>query len=162
MNEQNISGQNMDGQKRMESYVKKTMQEIKTDQKDLLNDMMNGEVVDCCFEDNSVTVRFLAQPWQGNRVGNMHGGALCTAFDISMAILARFLANSNFTPTISIEVKFLRPIQIGDYIDIKTTATLAGKRISHFVSEAVNVSTGKLIATSTSVYMNIDTTLEKR
>ena len=151
----------MDGQKKMEAYMEKTIQEIRVDQAEIVNGMMHAEYLGCSFEDKSVKFLFPVLPWQANRVGMMHGGAMCTAFDLSMAALARFVANSNFTPTISLEVKYIRPVQMGDRLVVTTRATTAGRRISQFVSEAVIESTGKLAATATSVYMNIDITKER-
>ena len=151
----------MDGQKKMEAYMEKTIQEIRVDQAEIVNGMMHAEYLGCSFEDKSVKFLFPVLPWQANRVGVMHGGAMCTAFDLSMAALARFVAESNFTPTISLEVKYIRPVQMGDRLVVTTRATTAGRRISQFVSEAVIESTGKLAATATSVYMNIDITKER-
>ena len=92
----------------------------------------------------------------------MHGGMICTAFDITAAAIARFCAGENYAPTISLDVKYIRPVQIGDQLIVTAKATAAGKRITQIVCEARSKNTGKLAATAASVYMNVDTTKEKR
>ena len=100
------------------------------------------------------------QDWQVNRVGNLHGGIICTAFDITTAALARFYARENYALTVSLEVKYIRPVVVGDTLVVTAKATMAGRRITQLTGEAHSKNTGKLVATSASVYMNIDTTKE--
>ena len=95
-----------DGQLRLEAFVEKTLRENNEDQKDRINGMMRSEAAGCSFEDRTITFAFPVQPWQANRVGDMHGGMICTAFDLTIAALARFYAEENFAPTISLDVKF--------------------------------------------------------
>ena len=109
-----------------------------------------------------IKLGFPVQEWQANRGGMMHGGMICTAFDITAAAIARFCAGENYAPTISLDVKYIRPVAIGDQLIVTAKATAAGKRITQIVCEARSKNTGKLAATAASVYMNVDTTKEKR
>ncbi|MCR5481789.1 MAG: PaaI family thioesterase [Clostridia bacterium] len=148
------AGTASEGQKRMEEHMEVTMRELNVDQKNIINGMMQCEYVSCNYEEMSTVMRFPVLPWQVNRVGVLHGGMYCTAFDLAMAVIARFAAQSNFTPTVGIEVKFIRPAKEGQHLLVKTRATACGRRISQFFCEAVIEETGKLAATATSVYMN--------
>ena len=89
------------GQQKLEAHVAKTLQENNIQQKDLINGMMQADDAGCCFADKTITFAFPVQPWQANRAGHLHGGIICTAFDITIAALARFFAGKNYAPTIS-------------------------------------------------------------
>lgn len=150
-----------DGQKRLEEHVKKTLKENNVDQHDTINGMMKSEMAGCSFIDGTITFAFPVQPWQVNRVGTLHGGMICTAFDLTIAALARFYAGENFAPTISLDVKYIRPVRVGDTMLVTARATATGKRITQLTCEACSKESGKLVATGASVYMNVDTVKER-
>lgn len=152
----------MSRQQEMEAYLEQTMDENNRVQKDTVNGMMQSIKIGCSYEDLSITLGFPVLQWQANRGGMMHGGVICTAFDITAAAVARFCAGENYAPTISLDVKYIRPVQLGDTLIVTARATAAGRRITQIVCEAVSKDTGKLAATAATVYMNADTTKEKR
>ena len=150
-----------DGQQRLEEHVDKTIYENNVVQKELINGMMKSEKVSCSYEDKTITFAFPIQPWQANRVGKLHGGIICSAFDMTIAALARFYAGENFAPTISLDVKYVRPVEVGDTMLVTAKAVATGSRISQLTCEAVSKSSGKVVATGASVYMNVDTVKER-
>ncbi|MDY2680594.1 MAG: PaaI family thioesterase [Lentihominibacter sp.] len=149
------------GQKMLEEHVAKTLLENNIEQRDTLNGMMKSSEGRCSFEDKTLTFEFPVQPWQANRVGNLHGGMICTAFDLTIAALARFYAGENFAPTVSLDVKYIRPVKVGDTLTVTARATATGKRITQLTGEAYIKETGRLAATAASVYMNVDTVKER-
>ena len=150
-----------EGQQLLEAHVEKTLHENNVVQKDLLNGMMKCADGGCSFEESELSFRFPVQDWQANRVGNLHGGALCTAFDLTIAALARFYAGENFAPTVSLDVKYIRPIKTDDEYIITAKATSTGRRITQITAEARIRQSGKLAATASSVYLNVDTEKER-
>lgn len=151
----------LNGQARLEAHVEQTLYENNVEQKDTVNGMMKSEKAACSYENGTITFAFPVQPWQVNRVGNMHGGMICLAFDMTLAALARFYARENFAPTISLDVKYVRPVSVGDTLLVTAKATSAGRRITQLTCEAYSKATGKLAATGASVYMNVDTVKER-
>ena len=149
------------GQKMLEEHVAKTLLENNIEQRDTLNGMMKSSEGRCSFEDKTLTFEFPVQPWQANIVGNLHGGMICTAFDLTIAALARFYAGENFAPTVSLDVKYIRPVKVGDTLTVTARATATGKRITQLTGEAYIKETGRLAATAASVYMNVDTVKER-
>jgi acyl-coenzyme A thioesterase PaaI-like protein len=147
----------MDKQFDMDQYVKKTMIENNEAQKDSINGMMMGEAYQCSYEEQFMTFAFPVQEWQSNRVGVMQGGLVGVAFDITVSALARFFADTQFIPTVSLEMKYLKPIILGDTLLVKAKAVSLGKRISHFYLEGTSKKTGKILVTGSAVYLNIDT-----
>lgn len=157
-----MNQEQINGQARLEEHVDKTLYENNVVQKDLINGMMKSEKVSCSYEDKTITFAFPIQPWQANRVGKLHGGMICSAFDMTIAALARFYAGENFAPTISLDVKYIRPVEVGDTMIVTAKAVAAGKRITQLTCEAASKATGKLVATGASVYMNVDTDKEHK
>ncbi len=150
-----------EGQKLLEAHVQKTLYENNVNQAETVNGMMKCRDAGCDFEAKSLSFAFPIQPWQANRVGNLHGGLICTAFDVTIAALARFYAGANFAPTVSLDVKYIRPAKVGDEIVVTAKATATGRRITQLTAEAYSRDTGKLLATAASVYMNVDTEKER-
>ena len=150
-----------EGQKMMEAHVEKTLHENNVVQKDLLNGMMKCADAGCSYEEGCLSFTFPIQEWQANRVGNLHGGIICTAFDITIAALARFYAGENFAPTVSLDVKYVRPAMVGDELIVTARAIQTGRRISQLTAKAVSRDSGKLVATASSVYLNVDTQKER-
>lgn len=148
----------LEGQVAMEAHLEKTLYENNVQQKDIVNGLMRSSGGECSFADKTLTLEFPIQDWQTNRVGNLHGGIMCTAFDITIAALTRFFTGENFAPTISLDVKFLRPAAVGETIRVTARATFTGRRITQLTGEAYNKESRKLIATAASVYLNADTT----
>lgn len=148
------------GQQQMEAHVEKTLHENNVLQEKTLNGLMKCSKASCSYEDRTMTFEFPLQDWQANRVGSLHGGMICTAFDLTIAALARFYARENFAPTVSLNVNYVRPARIGDTLVVEAKAIAAGKRITQLTAEARSGETGKLIAAATSVYMNVDTAKE--
>lgn len=151
-----------DGQERLKRYMDFTMIDNNVDQAELYNGQMHGQYTDCNFEEKSITFEFPTFKNQANRVGSLHGGAFCGAFDMVITALARFLAGSPFAPTMSLDVKYIRPVQIGDTFIVKAKATAAGKRVIQIACEGFSKNTGKLVATASSICLAVDTTKEKR
>ncbi|MEG0157169.1 MAG: PaaI family thioesterase [Anaerovoracaceae bacterium] len=147
----------MDKQQEMEAYVVKTMEENNVVQEETVNGMMKSYGGTCSYEEKRITLQFSLQPWQANRAGGLHGGVICMAFDMTIAAVARFFAGKNFAPTVSLDVKFIRPVEISDDLIVTAKATATGKRLSQLTAEAYSKKTGKLVATAASVYLNIDT-----
>ena len=146
-----------DGQERLEKYMEFTMIDNNVHQAELYTGQMQGQYTDCNFADKTITLEFPTFKSQANRVGSLHGGTFCGAFDMAITAIARFFAGSPFCPTMSLDVKYLRPIQIGDTFVVKAKAISVGKRAIHVQCEGFSKESGKLSATASSICMTIDT-----
>ena len=145
----------------MYQFMEGQVDDANVRQKDVVNGMLQGKLVDCDPEKDLLIMEFPVLPWEGNRVGVMHGGAITAVFDLAMGNMARYYAQANWAPTIGIEVKFIRPINVGDTLEISVHATATGKRITQLYAEAKSKESGKLTSTATAVYMNVDTMKER-
>lgn len=152
----------MDEQKRMIEFAEHAIWEVYNEQEGRINFMMQPEYYDCSFEKGTISFRFPILEWEGNRVMNLHGGALASQFDFTIGALARFYAGEHFIPTVSLDMKYVRPAKVGDHIIVTASKVNAGRKITQLTCEAVNEETGKIIATGASVYINVDTDKERR
>ena len=118
---------------------------------------MKSESAGCSYDDKTITFAFPVLEWEANRAGILHGGIICAAMDLTIAAVARFFSSAEFLPTVSLDVKFIRPVRIGDKLMVTAKAVAAGRRITQLTAEARIGSSGKLAATGASVYLNIDT-----
>ena len=155
-----MSAKEMDMQAKLDEHARKTLHENNNLQHDQINGMMRSEYHYCSYENGELSYSFPVQEWQANRAGMMHGGIMCTAIDMTVAALARFYAGEDYAPTISLDVKFIRPAKVGDIINVKAQIVSDGRRISHLTATVESQETRKLLASAASVYMNINTARE--
>jgi len=146
----------MDEQLAMEEYLRQTVKENYEQQGDRINGMLKPAFVSCSAAEKTTVMAYPVQDWQGNRYQVMHGGMVTTCIDNAMAMLGMYLSPSRSCTTLSMEVKFLRPVWPGDTLEVTTRAVMDGSRVEHFASEAVSRGTGKVIATATAVYMKLE------
>ena len=152
----------MTNQEKMDAYLDKTMIENNVNQKDQICGMVKSIRGECSYEDKSLSLLFPVEKWMANRAGLMHGGIICTAIDMTAATLARFFAGENYCPTVSLDVKYIRPVEVGDIMIVKVKGTAIGRRISQIQAEAISQKTRKLVATGASVFMNVDIVKERQ
>jgi acyl-coenzyme A thioesterase PaaI-like protein len=155
--ENDLQMQEISGQAQMEVRIRNEIEVYLTHQADSINGMMQPEFVECSSEAKTLVLAFPILEWQKNRVGMMHGGAIASAFDIATGLLARYLAAESFTPTIQLETVFIRPIPIGETLVITVKTNLSGRKLTHLYCEGVLKSSGKLAATASASYLNVNT-----
>lgn len=143
----------MDGQRKLEEYVKSIVHEASTVQEGMLNGLMSPVYVECSNEEGTVTLSFKILKWEINRNGILHGGITAAAFDYTMGILARFYAETNFSPTVSLDIKYIRQVELCDTLIVKAKVISKGRKVIHLTVEAVSQSTGKLAASGAGIFL---------
>lgn len=143
----------MEGQRKLEEYIKTIINEAKTVQAEMLNGMIEPSYIGCNFEEGTISLSFKVFKWETNRIGILHGGITAAAFDYTMGILARFYAESNFSPTVSLEIKYIRPVEICDTLIVKAKAISKGRKVIHATAEGISQSTGKLAASGAGIFL---------
>ncbi|MCQ2548243.1 MAG: PaaI family thioesterase [Clostridia bacterium] len=128
--------------------------------KTMMNGMLGGKLVDCDYEEKSATIEYETQHWENNRAGYVHGGIIASILDLTMGDLSITYSDEVWTPTVNLQVSYVRPIKMGDAILCKAYVVSDGKRLNQMRSEAYSRDTGKLLATATGVYFCTDTRKE--
>lgn len=81
-----------------------------------------------CCDGPSLTVEleYDTKPWAANPMGVVHGGVLATILDTAMGLTCCSLYR-HFTPTISMNIVYSRPVPIPETIRVRVTVILAGR-----------------------------------
>lgn len=143
----------MDGQKRLKDYGIATVNEAATVHEGKVNGMMEPAFVECNFEEDTITLSFKILKWETNRSGILHGGVTAAAFDYTMGILARFYSETTFSPTLSLEIKYIRPVELGETLIVKARAISKGRKVIHLTAEGNLQSTGKVAASGAAIFL---------
>ncbi len=146
----------MDDQKRLADYCKASIRDDLARQQGTVNAMMAPDYHSCSFEEGWIILTFKVQRWETNRIGILHGGITAGAFDYTMATLARFYSQESFTPTVSMEIKYIRPVELGDTLLVKAQTVSVGKKIIHLTAEGRSEETGKLTASGAGIFFRND------
>jgi len=88
---------------------------------------------------HQATLRFLAAPTDVNWGGKVHGGILLRWIDETAYVCASGWSGAHVVSRFSGGVSFLRPVRIGDIIEIQSRLILTGRSSMHI---AVRVSSG--------------------
>lgn len=116
--------------------------------------LMLPEFVDCDVEEQSLTVAFPAQSWEMNAAGAMHGGITVSMIDSVMGSINHVLCGK-LTPTIQLNVSFLRGGPSEGRVMVKVKTVKLGRSIIYDVGEAWDEAhPGKLIATAEGTFRN--------
>lgn len=122
-------------------------------QKETVNGMMAPEFVDVDPEAMTASFRYTVHPWEGNRVGMLHGGIMATMLDhVCGLTVSAWLGH--WAPTMSMSVDFIRPANVGDTLLVRAAIVSLGKRLIRARGELVNESTGKIIASCSATFFN--------
>ena len=144
----------MGSQEKLLAHIEKEMKEIYVDQNGLINNMLEPEFLEASDEEGFVRFGFKVKPWAVNKSGTVHGGILATSCDCVMALFARYFAGGNFAPTVSIDMKYVRPLRTGDEFTVTAMKVSAGRRMTQLKCEIREKETEKIIATGAGVFIN--------
>ena len=145
-----------------ENHIADNMEEIRTLQKGLVNEMLQPDVLRFTEKPLSVSIKFPVLEWEANKVGNIHGGIIASIADMTAGVLARYCAGESFAPTASLDIKYVRPAKVGDVLVATARLVHAGRRIIQQTVDIVNMETGKTVATGAAMHLSADTDKEHR
>jgi uncharacterized protein (TIGR00369 family) len=86
--------------------------------------------VRCSFAEDSWTVAYDIGDWMRNPGGVAHGGAIAAMMDVAMGGITYVCAKEKPTPTIAMEMSFVRPIAIGSTVYVDVQLIRAGRTVS--------------------------------
>lgn len=103
--------------------------QLRLTKKDTINAYMKMSLVSYDFEHTSVTLAFPVEAWQLNPAGQMHGGLISAALDITMGCVCYIFSEASFTPTIQMSVNFNKGIKEGSILLIEGICDHVGSRM---------------------------------
>jgi len=117
------------------------------------DELMHVHLVDCNYEEQTVTYSFETQKWQINEKGGIHGGAILGMFDSAFGVVANFTAGENEATTTDMTVSFLRGVEYGMRLHLKVYIVKAGRSLIRQRGELYDADTGKLLANASGSWM---------
>ena len=139
----------------MEEKVRRGIQGMSPDEPDHLYSKMKLEYYDCDPEESSLTLRFPVQKWELNHMGTLHGGLYATAVDTTSGALVRNLTGCIITPTINLNINYLKPAVEGDALLVKATAERIGRHLANIHADCRSEKTGRLLASASINFMPV-------
>lgn len=134
--------------KRLNIFLERRLHEEGT-----INAMMNMSVEKFYEKEHKVVLAFPVETWQLNPAGNMHGGMISTALDITMGCIAYVTGTASFTPTIQMAINFVGSIKAHDTLMIEGICDHSGSRMAQVRAIARVKSTGAIMATANGSYV---------
>ncbi len=117
------------------------------------NQMLEAELYECSFADSTVTLCLTPKPWMSNPMEILHGGVAASVLDMTMGLLCRYCSGGYMTPTVGMDVQFLRPGPLDRRLFIRAELTKRGLSVCHATGAMwAEGAEDKLIATSSGVY----------
>lgn len=124
-------------------------------EEDLICGRLQPRIASCDPENLSITISFPVLPWALNVNGVVNGGITATMLDTVMGTLAYALSGS-FTPTINLNVSYLRPVPGEGSLMVRANATMAGRAVICLSGALWDArAPEKLLATAQGVFRNL-------
>ncbi len=115
---------------------------------DGFDEQMQCRLVDCDFENQTVTYSFPTLTWQINEKGGIHGGAIAGMFDTALGVVANFTAGENEATTADMTISFLRGVEMGMELELTVFIIKAGRSLIRMRGELREKSAQKILATA--------------
>lgn len=122
-------------------------------QTDTINTSLPLTLIQASHAQKMLEMSVEASPWSRNISGIMHGGAIATAFDITMGLLCKSYSNTSFSPTISLQINFCKPVPIGASLHIQAKLSSVNRKFFQVQAEAWEEGrSGTILATASAIF----------
>lgn len=136
---------------KIEQRIKHFM-ELRNTKQGTINAMLEMQLYAYDIEQKTITLAFPVRAWESNPVGNMHGGMICAALDVTMGCASYVFSDAYFTPTIQMSVNFVKGIPSNEILLVEGICDHAGSRMAQARSIARLQSTNEVAATGNGSY----------
>ena len=118
----------------------------------IISGMLKPQLLECSYEDKSSVIGFPAMDWEQNPNGVIHGGIIATMMDTAIG-LTTIGVTGTLTPTINLQVSYLRPCPADGLIAVRSYITMLGGSVVHTRAEMFDTrEPEKLVATAEGAY----------
>ena len=140
----------------MEQFYDELLKTILADGKVGLVPKLGPKLIECNYENRSLTLEFHVSDWMINPEKILFGGAMVSMLDNTYGFLCHYFAREKFVTTINLNTTFLKPGMLGDTIHVQAKAESAGRRIVNMSGTVYDVTQDKKLATSQTSFMILD------
>lgn len=125
-------------------------------QRDDINRMMKVSFSQCSAKDCFLELSHQPENWETNIFGTLHGGLIAFLLDATMAITCRAYTGDRFTPTLDIQVRFLRPVHQESLVYTRATILHAGRNVIQLTAELWEEDRTRLCASASASFYRAD------
>lgn len=144
--------QNM--QKRMEDALRASAKMVREELSGTINGWMPPIFESCDAQSGTYTCSFAMRKEYANPGGELHGGLTGVLFDTAMGHLSHYYSG-HMTPTISLNLSYLRPMPVDRPIFIRSHMDKPGSLVNYISAEAYTADApDKILATASGVYLS--------
>ena len=93
---------------------------------DTLNALLKPELLECDYEDRSLTVGVNTETWMANPNLILHGGVTATVADMVMGLVSRYFAGGKLTPTVNMNISYHSAVPMGAQLLCRARCVKAG------------------------------------
>lgn len=137
----------------MERAFRQYFKDVQTECAGTLNAMLDARFLSCDWDMRTMILRAEARSWMVNPNGILHGGVTAAYLDLAMGLLCRYCSGGRMTPTIQMDVSYLRSISPTDALCIQAEITKPGFTIFSAVGRIwAEGRPDRLLATATGSY----------
>ena len=147
-------------QKEMENYYNELLNVILAEGKTGLVPTLSPKLIECNYEEKSITLEFIVKEWQINPEKILFGGVMVSMLDNAYGFLCHYFAGDRFISTICLNTIFLKPGKLGDTIQVKVKADSYGRTIVNMSGEVYDITESTMIGTSQTSFMMLDKKIE--
>lgn len=119
----------------------------------MVNEKLCPRFLQCSAQEKSLTAEFTVEDWMLNPAGNLHGGMLSTAVDITVGVLARYCKQTRKMVTVNLSVNYLSTVPAGSKFCVRAVADHVGRRMVFARADVYVTQSEKLAATASVTFM---------
>lgn len=148
-----MTEQNLYSQEGMERSLRAFVRHLTADFPDTINSGMALTLESCSFGEKTAVFSCEIPPWMSNPGGVAHGGMVAGLLDTAIGSVTYYFSGEKLTPTISLQVTFVRPMVLGKRARIRVSLSSCGRTMGNATAEAWQEDApDRVIATASGTY----------
>ena len=113
---------------------------------------LSPRLISCDGPSLTLELEYDVKPWASNPMGVTHGGVLALMLDNAMGLTC-YCLYGHFTPTISMNLTYARPVPLNQTVRLRVTVTLAGSTTAQLQAQIFpSDQPQRVMVTATGVY----------
>ena len=135
--------------------LKMIAEEVQDSEPGRMNSLLSPEPISCDPITETSKIRYVAQNWERNHRGELHGGAVAAMFDTSMGMSLLAFTDHYSVATADLSVSYIRPF-LGESFIFEVNVIRAGRSMARLRAVAKDEATDKILASATSNFVYSD------
>ena len=123
-------------QEGMERSLQAFARHLASDFRGTVNGGMAPVLEQCSFAEKTAVFSFEIQPWMSNPGGVVHGGIVAGLLDTAIGSVTYYFSGEKLTPTIALQVTFVRPMVLEKKAYIRVALHSCGRTMGNATAEA--------------------------